>query len=81
MKDQAVDVSCTLWPEFDGVSIAKGDAVLVEGKFSQRTAQGNDGRERTFNNLSVSNIVKLGKAETGRAVGVENAVEPDELPF
>jgi hypothetical protein len=85
VKDQAIKVGATLWPSHDHIDVAKGDVVIIEGKFSQNKGE-KDGAPVTYNNLSVSRIAVLGEADEGRKVAVENAAadeEPayDEIPF
>lgn len=77
----AVDVHCTLWPEYDSVGLAQGDAVTVEGKYTSRNGQTKDGGERTYHNLSVSRIKNFGPTFSGQAPAVENAVSDDDIPF
>lgn len=72
----AVDVYCTLWPEFSSIGVGQGDVVTVEGKYTSR-----DSGDRTFHNLSVSRIKNHGRAFDGAKPGVENAVADDEVPF
>lgn len=86
VKDQAIDVRCTLWPSHEDVELAKGDVVLVEGKFTVNKAKDKDGVLQTYFNLSVSNILVLGSAEAGTekaASATESGVnEPDdEIPY
>ena len=70
-------MSCTLWPEFGGLSVKQGDAVLVEGKYTQRQVG-----EKTYHNLSVAKILVMGSGAAGEKPEVDNPVDDDEpLPF
>jgi hypothetical protein len=65
VRDQALDVRCTLWPSHAGVEIAQNDAVLVEGKFTVNKAKDKDGADQTYFNLSVSTILNFGPGDRG----------------
>ena len=65
VRDQALDIRCTLWPSHDAVELEKGDAVLVEGKFDVNKAKNKAGEPTTYFNLSVSNILVLGPGDRG----------------
>ena len=74
LKDQSVLVSLTLWPSHKDLVIEQGDVVVAEGVFTRSTAG-----EKTYNNLSVSRLLKLGHADTGeRTAPAVSSDEPDE---
>jgi hypothetical protein len=73
VRDQAIDVRATLWPSHADVELEKGDAVLVEGKFTVNKAKDKNGDPQTYFNLSVSSILVLGKGERGERVETANA--------
>ena len=81
-KEESRSVSCTLWPShealFDGVS--KGDAVVVEGKFSVGKGTDKDGNPKTYLNLSVARILVLGQTDPGEPVETTDSDgnEPDD---
>jgi hypothetical protein len=91
VKEQALDVRATLWPSHDHVALEKGDAVLVEGKFTVNKAKNKDGDLVTYFNLSVSNIVNLGPGDrgereettnTGRAKAADTEPDDtDDIPY
>jgi len=70
LKDQSVQVSCTLWPShahlFD--SVEKGQAVVVEGKFSANKGTDKEGDPKTYLNLSVARFLSLGALDPGEEV-------------
>jgi single-strand DNA-binding protein len=73
--------------------LTKGSAVYVEGRFSSRRYTGNDGQERTSNDIRASEVVFLprgdadgdggGGAYRGNRGGDDygGGVDPDDLPF
>jgi single-strand DNA-binding protein len=72
--------------------LAKGSPVYVEGRFSTRQYTGNDGTERTSNDIRASEVVFLSTrgADGGGAGGYTGnrgrddfggGVDPDDLPF
>jgi hypothetical protein len=78
VKDQAIDVRCTLWPSHEDVDVAKGDFVAVEGAFTVNKANDKSGTPQTYFNLSVSNIVILGSSEGGAPKATTNSGAADE---
>ncbi len=79
VKEQSILVSLTLWPSHAHVDIAQGDAVVVEGVFTRSTSPDDQGNTRTYNNLSVSRLLKLGAADAGKRDDAPAEVdEPDE---
>lgn len=89
VKEQAIDVRCTLWPSHDSVEIEQGDLVTVEGKFTVNKAKDKAGEQQTYFNLSVSNILVLGMGNRGERVETENTgrgndeepVAEDDIPY
>ena len=80
MKEQAIDVRCTLWPSHEDVEIAQGKLVAVEGKFTVNQAD-KDGEKVTYFNLSVSNIEVLGSGNSGTRTATtrdDAGNEPDD---
>lgn len=82
VKEQSILVSLTLWPSHSGVKIAQGDVVVAEGVFTRSTGEDQQGNSRTYNNLSVSRILKLGAADSGVRDDDEPSAseEPDDEP-
>lgn len=64
IKEQAIDVRCTLWPSHGHVEVAQGDFVKVEGKFSVNKKD-KDGETVVYHNLSVSRILNDGQGDPG----------------
>jgi len=88
VKEQSILVSCTLWPSHAHVDVKQGDAVIVEGVFTRSTAPDDSGNTRTYNNLSVSRLLKLGAADAGKRDDAPEAsdepdetVEDDDIPY
>jgi hypothetical protein len=89
VKEQAIDVRCTLWPSHDSVEIEQGDLVTVEGKFTVNKAKDKAGELQTYFNLSVSNILNLGAGNRGERIETENTgrekdaevAEDDDIPY
>ena len=78
VKDQSILVSLTLWPSHANTVIEQGDAVLVEGVFTRSTSTTKDGDSRTYNNLSVSRLLKLGATDVGEREDVSVSADADE---
>jgi hypothetical protein len=51
-------INITFWPEHD-MPVNKGDFLVVDGKFTQRTGQNKQGESQTYYNLSASTILRL----------------------
>jgi len=79
VKDQSRLVSCTLWPSHKALfgSIAKGDAVVVEGKYAVNNGTDGDGNPKQYHNLSVAGILKLGSLDTGEETERTNSGSGD----
>jgi hypothetical protein len=61
VKEQSQLVSCTFWPSHKAFfDVEKGDALVVEGKYSTKP-----GTDKTYHNLSVTGIARLGKVDAG----------------
>lgn len=82
VKEQSQMVSCTLWPSHAALfeKVQKGDAVVVEGKYSVNKGQDKEGNPRTYHNLSISRILLLGPLDGGSDVEVTSGGEdePDD---
>lgn len=77
-------VSLTVWPSHSDVPLEKGDLVVAEGTFSQTTKDTDNG-PRTYNNLSVINLVRFPgnrgtKPDTVNTGGSSDAAPADD-PF
>lgn len=85
-KEQAQKVYVTVWPSHAEVPLAVDDVVIVEGTYTQGKGKNEDGSPRTFHNISANRIAKLGQAQRGTRVDVENvpaddAADDDDIPF
>jgi hypothetical protein len=65
MKDQAQLVSITLWPNHEAIKVAKGDIVIVDGKFAVNKGKDGEGNPKTYFNVSANAFAVLGKADYG----------------
>ena len=79
-------VSATLWPSHAHVKVEEGDLVAIEGAYTANSKTTDDGEKITYHNLSVSKIVVLGAADSGKQVETVNAGSDDDagdedLPF
>lgn len=86
LKEQSMRVSCTLWPSHADEDVAKGDFIVVEGKFDRKTGENKEGEAVTYNNLSVGSILVLGALNDGERIAttaVGSADEPaeDDIPY
>lgn len=52
-------IGITLWPEWDDVEINKGDFVAVDGSYTVRTVQGDDGGTKEYHNISAGSLAVL----------------------
>lgn len=52
-------VRITVWPEFSGVALKKGDFVSVDGKYEVSMGQGTDGGQREYINVSATQLAVL----------------------
>jgi hypothetical protein len=75
--------SITVWPDKDGITINKGDFLVVDGKHSQSAGQNKDGEQVTYNNLSASAIIRIAGDATAPApkVAAAPAATGDDFPF
>lgn len=64
-KESAIKVSATIWDSHSHVEVAKGDAVVLKGKFDRNTGTNKNGERVVYNNLSVSSILVLGSMDEG----------------
>jgi hypothetical protein len=65
MKDQAQLVSITLWPTHEHIKVAKGDIVIVDGKFAVNKGKDGEGNPKTYFNVSANAFAVIGKADYG----------------
>lgn len=74
----------TFWPNLkdEAAKIVKGSVILVTGKGSKNTVDGNDGPV-TYNNVSAFGIKNLGDLTVGEKPAVDNAATAadDDIPF
>jgi hypothetical protein len=72
----------TLWPEKASTSVAKGDFVVADGKYTASAGQNKAGEQVTWHNLSANTFHNL---VAGAAAPVESAGKPaatgDDFPF
>lgn len=86
-KDNAIKIGATLWPSFDHVEVAKGDIVVLRGKFSRNDGTNKDGEPIKYNNLSVSSLAIIGKMDEGKRDDAPDEADvaadeaDDEIPF
>lgn len=75
---EGVNIRVTVWPEFAGMEIRKGDFVAISGKLTKNTAKG-----KTYLNLSAKDLVVIPGADADRSsAGVDGALdEDDDLAF
>lgn len=89
VKEQAIDVRCTLWPSHDEADVTLGALVAVEGQFTVNKTKDKNGDPITYFNLSVSRILNLGegfdgeRSDTVNTSASSDADEPaeDEIPY
>lgn len=79
VKEQSLQVSCTLWPSHSHLfgSIEKGQAVVVEGKFSVNKGTDKEGNPKTYFNMSVARILVLGSLDPGEEVETTSSDSDD----
>lgn len=72
----------TIWPNLAEVAVAKGDIIVVTGKGSQNTVDGDNGPV-TYNNVSAFGIKNLGALTMGEKPATDNAPtgDDDDIPF
>lgn len=80
-KEQAIPVSLTLWPSHKDFDVQVNDVIIAEGKYSKSA-----GDDKTYHNLSVVRIAKLGVADAGERPEVDDNDVPadttdDDIPF
>ena len=79
-KEQNIPVSLTLWPSHKDFDVQENDVIIAEGKYSRTS-----GEEKTYHNLSVVRIAKLGEADPGERPDVDEndvpAESDDDIPF
>lgn len=65
LKDQAQLISITLWPTHEGIKVAKGDIVIVDGKFAVNKGKDGEGNPKSYFNVSANAFAVIGKADYG----------------
>lgn len=74
----------TFWPNLkdEAAAISKGDVIVVTGKGSKNTVQGDDGPV-TYNNVSAFGVKHLGSLTLGEKPATDNTstAADDEIPF
>lgn len=71
---EGANIRVTVWPEFAGVAIAKGDFVAASGKLTKNTVKG-----KTYLNLSARDLVVFPGAAADRSgSGVAGALDEDD---
>lgn len=72
----------TLWPNLAEAKVAKGDVIVVTGKGSQNTVDGDNGPV-TYNNVSAFGILNLGALIMGEKPATDNGDNggDDDIPF
>jgi hypothetical protein len=72
----------TLWPEKANTSVAKGDFVVADGKYTASAGQNKAGEQVTWHNLSANTFHNL---VAGASAPMESAGKPaatgDDFPF
>lgn len=56
------NIRVTVWPETKLGTVAIGDFIAVDGKFTSSTYQGSDGSPKTSLQISATAVAKLGEA-------------------
>lgn len=86
-EKEAVNVSATLWEQFAGVAVERGDVVVLEGSYQTKAGKDKNDNPVTYHNLSVNGICVLGKldkgaeAETANATPATQLTDDEDLPF
>lgn len=69
-------VRVTLWPEFAGAKVEKGDSVHVQGKLTQNTSGG-----KTYVNLSATDLIVNGARQAKASDEIDNPVTEEDEDF
>lgn len=80
-------INITFWPE-QTMPVNKGDFLVVDGKFTQRTGQNKQGESQTYYNLSASTILRLvpdtspsAPAAKPQQEATTTSTDTDDFPF
>lgn len=73
-------ISVTVWPEFDGVEIKKGDFVAVDGLYKVNSGQSKDGGTKDYHNISAGSLVVIPGAVKAESEVVRATVTPASTP-
>jgi hypothetical protein len=77
--------SITVWPEKAGITINKGDFLVVDGKHTQSAGQNKEGAQVTYNNMSASTLFRFAGEGASAAPTASKAAAPaatgDDFPF
>lgn len=65
LKDQAQNISVTVWDDHAHVALEKGDFVAIDGKFTTNQGKDKEGNPKTYFNLSAATILVIGKGDKG----------------
>jgi hypothetical protein len=49
----------TLWPEYAGIALQRGDFIVAEGRLRTSVANGADGTVREYNDIDAARVVRL----------------------
>lgn len=87
-EKEAVNVSATLWEQFAGVEVERGDVVILEGSYQTKAGKNKSGDPVTYHNLSVNGICVFSKLDKGADVDTANdtasttqLTDDEDLPF
>lgn len=80
---KGTQVRVTMWPDFKDVSLAKGDFIAIEGKYTEVTKDNQDGDPVTYKNLSAQLVYKDGKTYRGSkpATTSQESTPAEDEPF
>lgn len=76
-KDPDLYIRGTVWPSHRKVELAKGDFVVMEGQYTTRKGERDDGTEVVYHNISVSSLVVIPPV-TAERDKVSVSSDPDE---
>lgn len=79
---------CVAWGQLAATRIAEGDLVLIEGRLSNRSYEGKDGKKQYITEVNATSIERLdAQAHTPQRRGEQRTIDQrpssddDELPF
>lgn len=75
-------VRATVWPDFADVTLLKGDAVFVEGRYTKNTVDGDNGPV-TYHNISVTSLARLEGVSSSKpdVVNAQDDSGAEDEPF